>query len=240
MKSFFSVLFSFLLLASPCYAIDVYISDQGGSHVGYCHDNSLWADAVAANGDANAGGKNVFFVGDVLNDDIFAIMRFDLSSIPDAATIVSAEMVLECDAVVTGQNVTAYQTATANDDWNEGTSDWATEANTSCWNDEEYDEVSEWAGGAGCNTSGTDYINTALTDTVDCTSTGTKTFTFNADGIAAIQGELSDDTLELHLLPGNWNNGEYSRFHSSEAATAGNRPYLKVVYTLPQLLIIRR
>ena len=214
------------LLSAPAMA-DPYvdISDRGGTHLGYCHDTALWE----LNPTLNYGVNTTNSVGDFVGD-LVIILRFDLSIVPPGSRFTIAAMILQCTAVGGGgQTVSVFQIDDANNDWAEGTKTGEAEAGSPCWNDHSYNSVQEWLGGAGGNTAGTDYINTSLAS-VACTTTGAKTFTFNASGIAAIQARLDagEGDIELILIPGNYNANVYSQFAMSEHATTAYRPALQV------------
>ena len=233
----------FLLFALPAHAVDVYISDQGGTHVGSCADNLIYSPSFADGYNLNYGATVALGIGQegVLNGYQHVLQRYDISAIPDQATIQSAEIVMVCSSISgTGAgDISVYEIHANNNNWVEGTQNGAVEAGSSCWNDHTYQNSQEWAGGAGCDLSGTDYYATALA-TTSVTTTGTKTWTFNATGVADIKDRLDDDDIEVIFIDAAFSAGNFSTFHSSEAAVTGNRPYLKVTYTLPQPIIIRR
>ena len=227
-------------------AAEVFISDQSG-HVGFCEDNTL-ADAPALV-NVNRGGNTFLFLGDGGGDEQFRnIQRYDLSVIPSGVTITFAEIVMEATAITgSGDTSQLYQIADANNGWVEGTAVNATQVGSSCWNDYAYQNITEWAGQPGLDTAGTDYINTKLSPDQAISTTGTKTFVFNAAGVAAIQTRLSDNDIEFLFRNTTTALNNFINFASSENATNANRPYLRITHTAPpagegasRVLIIRR
>lgn len=228
MRTLIKTLFVLFLFCSSAQADTVYISDQGGSHVGYCHDNGLVAGGLA---NANYGGNNLLAAGDVSGLDEHTIIRWDTSQIPEGSDVTAVDIVFEVDAVYSGGvTITAYELDLDNYGWTEGTETGGTQAGSSCWNDHTYQNQVEWAGGAGCDVAGTDYINTSL-GTCDMTSTGTKTLSLNASGVQAVEDSITGGTFEMITIPDTYDTGVRSVWRSSEYATAGDRPYMQVTYT---------
>ena len=238
------VLMAVALWWSPAHADEVYISDQGGSHVGAILDN--YVGSVLPNNNHGAGtllilGGKVGTGGGTNN----VISRCDISDIPTGSTVTAAEMILEVNVVATGGTATLYEIHDNNNDWAEGTKVDAVEANSSCHNDHSYQDVQEWDGSPGLQTAGTDYINTSL-GTVVMTSTGTKTLTLNATGRTAIEDRLATGDIEFLLRFSTYTDWQAVWLDSSESATTAERPVLHVTYTppaaggAPQAVIIRR
>lgn len=228
----------------PAHAIDVYISDRGGSHVGYCEDNGLFGDPFANAVNLNYGAATNIWVGASAFGDypIRTIQRYDLSMIPDGVIIQAAEIVIEVTTIIgSGDTVSLYQITDANNNWVEGTSSGATEVGASCWNDHTYQNVTEWAGSAGLSTAGIDYVNTKLMLDLAISTTGSKTLTLNAAGRIAIRKRLDDDDIEFLLHNTTTTQSNYAQFATSEHGTTSYRPYLKITYALATpLIIIRR
>ena len=225
---------------------EVFISDQSG-HVGFCEDNSF-SDASGLVNFNRGNSPNLFVGAGTVTDQVRIIQRYDLSVIPSGVTITSAEIVMEAIGINnSGDTPQLYQIADANNDWVEGTQINATESGSSCWNDYAYENITEWAGSPGLNTAGTDYINTKLSPDQAISTTGTKTFVFNAAGVAAIQNRLSDNDIEFFFRNTTITINNFITFASSENTTDGNRPYLRITHTEPppsaggaRVLIIRR
>jgi hypothetical protein len=238
-----------LLAASvPAHAIDIFISDQGGSHVGSCEDNNIQGSSAFNIFNFNYGAAPTNTVGETTftaPSRTRIIQRYDIAPIPDSATIQSAEIVMEATIINgSGDTVRLRQIATANNDWVEGTANGATQAGSSCWNDYAYQNITEWAGSPGLQTGTTDFITTVISNDPAISTTGTKTFTFNGAGVAALQGQLVDNDFEVLFLNTTTTSNNYITFASSENATANLRPYLKVTYIVEAegaaIIIIRR
>ena len=231
-----------LLLASPVVADDYYISDQGGTHVGSCADNTIYSASAFNAYNLNYGGSATISVGSpAIGGAGRVITRFDLSMIEDDAEPIAAEIVLVATVITGGgDTVSLYQIAAANNGWVEGTADGVTQAGSSCWNDYAYQNVTEWAGSAGLSTATTDYINTKLATDQAISTTGTKTFALNTSGLAAVKARLASDNIEFLFNNLTTTTGNFITFASSENGTAGNRPYLHITTAGAPALIIRR
>ena len=229
--------------ASPVHAIDIFISDQPG-HVGSCEDNGIFSSSFADAFNLNRGASTTNLVGSSgIGGATRIIQRYDITLIPDSAIIQSAEIVMEVTEIGSGggDNPRLRQIATANNDWVEGTAAGATQVGSSCWNDYAYQNITEWAGSAGLSTITTDFINIVLANQDVISTTGTKTFTLNVNGISALQGQLVDNDFEVVFRNLTTTTDEYVVFATSENATTADRPYLKVTYILAgQVMIINR
>jgi hypothetical protein len=238
-----------ILAASvPAHAIDIFISDQGGSHVGSCEDNNIQGPPAFNVFNFNYGARDVGTVGETTlgaGSRTRIIQRYDITLIPDSATIQLAEIVMEATIINgSGDTPRPRQISTANNDWVEGTANGATQAGSSCWNDYAYQNITEWAGAPGLNTATTDYINVIITNEPAISTTGTKTFTFNGAGITALQGQLVDNDFEVVFRNTTTTSNNFITFASSENATVAFRPYLKVTFTVEtegaSMIIMRR
>lgn len=228
-------------------AAEVFISDQSG-HVGFCEDNSFTSTNFSDAFNFNRGGRITAFIGTDSNaGELRIIQRYDLSVIPSGVTILTAEIVMEAITITgSGDTVQLYRIRVANNDWVEGTATDATQVGSSCWNDYAYQNITEWAGLPGLTSNTVDYINTKLIPDQAISTTGTKTFTFNTDGLLAIIASLPENDIELLFLNTTTTSSNFITFASSENATNANRPYLRITHTAPvdgvmsKVLIIRR
>jgi len=104
------------------------------------------------------------------------LIRFDLSSIPSFATILSATMTFANGIVdISTANIwdlTVWRVAPVNNNWVEGTANGAVVSGASCWNFRQHNTVN-WAGSAGCATAGTDYLTPAMGSVVGISSATT-------------------------------------------------------------------
>lgn len=159
------------------------------------------------------------------------IIRFDLSSIPASATIVSATLSLYNSANINGSTaVNLFKVADANGDWVEGTATGQIQAGSPCWNFKAYNTVT-WAGSVGLATAGTDYINTLLATATLANGTLANTqnaIVFNDDGLAVLQGWFGASSNNGFVILTANTTANY--FHSKQASTEGYRPVLSIVY----------
>lgn len=227
MRRFILALLLLATIQSSVYADEVYISDRGGSHVGYIIDTWLWGYGTTLHW--NAGTSPSSFTGDSIGGDTGTLWRVDLSSIPDGSPITAAEIVLIVDEVNTGGvTIRLYEIADANNGWVEGTKVGSVETGSPGWNHHTHNTIT-WDS-PGLSTPGTDYINTLL-GAVVATSLGTKTLTLNAAGRTAIEDRLASDDIEFIFRSSSYVYGHYARWHSSEASSTPDRPYMKITYT---------
>ena len=233
-----------MLLASPVLADDYYISDQGGTHVGSCVDNTIYSPSTFNAYNLNYGGSAVISVGSsAIGGAGRIIARFDLTTIPGDSEIIAAEIVLVATSIAGGgDTISLYRIATANNGWVEGVQDGvlADDAtDESCWNWKAYNEGA-WAGSAGLSTAGTDHYNTKLATDQAISTTGTKAFALNDTGLAAMKAMLAGNSIEFIFKNLTTTTGNYITFASSENGTVGNRPYLHITTAGAPALIIRR
>jgi hypothetical protein len=178
-------------------------------------------------GNKSYGGRTVLDEPSTANN---MLVRVILSSIPANATCTAASINFVLNKTVyAGRKITFYEIASANGDWVEGTGNAQTQTGVACGNYKAYNTVA-WAGSAGCNTAGTDYIDTALASrTVSATMVDGDAFaiTFNAAGLAVIQSWFGQSTNSG--LVAKFTN--YFAFYAKENATESYRPTLTVTYS---------
>ena len=164
--------------------------------------------------------------------------RFDLSGIA-AGNVCTAATLKLYHQTTTGINNThsIFKISDANGNWIEGDkNNTQAGAGQPCWNAKEADGsggvTTAWAGSAGMQTAGTDYINTVLAAASVGGSITVNTaldFAFNADGLAVLSswfGQATNNGLLLITTTFTSIGG----FHSKEATTAGYRPTLDITY----------
>ena len=155
------------------------------------------------------------------------LLKFDLTSIPGGATIISATLTLTLTANPANSTVTIYRILPANIAWTELGATWNYALASS----------TRWAGDtggnggadAGCTVSGTDYSATQL-----------GTFNTLSGDTAGTQYVVSLNTTEFGLMLANnigmvifGASGSSTSVASSDHATAEWRPKLEVVYSNP-------
>ena len=160
------------------------------------------------------------------------LFRFDLSTIPTTATIVSATLKLYSSGATQAQTYTVYKITDANGDWVEGTGNDSKINGAPCWNYKAYhtSTPTSWAGSAGLSTAGTDYVNTVLaTASLGAISdTNEIAISFGADGLAVLQSWFGDASNNGLLLI---TSGTDEYYHSGEATNESYRPVLAITYT---------
>lgn len=164
------------------------------------------------------------------------LLQFDLSTLSVSATVTASTLTLYATGTsIANRSDGVYQLAAANAAWAEGTKTGdVAGAGESCWDalaaDGAGGVTTAWAGSPGCQTAGTDYINTLL-GTVNYTASSPAgsacPCVFNAAGLAAIQA-AAGASIDFALK-----SGDIVAVASSDHATAGYRPKLVVEYTLP-------
>ena len=140
------------------------------------------------------------------------LVRFDLSSINNGATIYDAVLTFRASTSLATVDLTAYKLATANEGWTEGGATWNT-----------IDGSTSWAGSNGGSTSGTDYDATPLGTGERFTDlTGTLiSIHLDTDTISTEAG--GDLDLILRATDSLWVN-------AVDVTTASYRPSLLIVY----------
>ncbi len=167
------------------------------------------------------------------------LMRFNLSGIASGNEATGATLKVYKTNTADSSRTTAvniYAIASANGDWIEGTKDNAQAlSGEPCWNAKAADGAggvtTAWAGSAGLETAGTDYVNTSLGSTNflrhDAIYTE-YTFTLNASGLAVLNnwfGAASNPGFVL--IPAG---STYVAIGSRTYNTAGYRPVLTIEY----------
>ncbi len=145
------------------------------------------------------------------------LIKFDLSSIPSNATITSAtlSLTIELDRSSNARDFKLYRVLR---DWVEAQATWNIWKTSNNWST------------AGCGSDGNDAdLTTAwATTNFSATETGVKSFSINTTEFTKfINGTYSNYGW---LIKADTESDDAYTFHSSSAGTAGNRPYLTVVY----------
>lgn len=176
------------------------------------------------------------------------IMRFDCSSIDGSALATAATLTFtktSTQSSAGSNNLTFYGITSANGDWIEGVTANPARSGEPCWNAKQADGSGgvtvAWAGSAGLATAGTDYVDTALTDTIDINRNAaqysTHTATFNASGLTLIKSWFGTNDSNYGIKS---TCASTSAVASSENATESYRPVLTVTYTAAASGALRR
>lgn len=232
MKKPFIFLLAFLYCV-PAFSSTTATFQQGASS--YTGAQDTWLVDTGSTTVNNGGGAQVLFGYESGFAHTRGMMRWDLSSIPNTATIVSATLQLydeEYASRTADCAINIYEVAAANNDWVVGTADFATQAGSACWADKKQ-STNAWAGGnTGCGTATTDYVNTSLASYtfVDGAGAGFKTITFNSSGLTYLQALFGTTPGAGILIKGEEVTSNSLTKTTSAEGTSSNRPILTVVY----------
>jgi len=144
------------------------------------------------------------------------LLRFELSGIPAGATVQSVQLTLNVTNPTSGEGYAVYPARKA---WSETAATWNDAAAGSPWS----------AGGAR---GSADRGETSFA-TLNASAVGSSTVTFNAAGVAEVQGWLDTPARNHGLVLDAQTNTDGLVFDTSEVGTAGHRPKLTVTYLLP-------
>ncbi|HEX2869635.1 MAG TPA: DNRLRE domain-containing protein [Polyangiaceae bacterium] len=141
--------------------------------------------------------------------DLSALLRWTLTGVPTDATVTAASITLQ----VTNSSSNTYNLYAVSRSWNEAQVTWNNAATGSAW---------ATPGALGASDRG------AVVGSVTG-STGSRTITLNAAGIAMVQGWVSGANNGVIIASAS--NTDGIDFASSEASTASQRPKLSITYT---------
>ena len=141
--------------------------------------------------------------------DLSALLRWTLTGVPSDATVTAASVTLQ----VTNSSANTYNLYAVSRAWNESQVSWNNAATGSAW---------ATPGALGGSDRG------AVVGTVTG-STGSRTITLNAAGIAMVQGWVNGTNNGIIIASAS--NTDGIDFASSEVGTASQRPKLSITYT---------
>lgn len=186
----------------------------------------------------NYGAKNPLGVG---GSFYFSwLIQFDLSA-ASGQTIASAKISCYKNDTVKGtynRTVSVYAIHSNNSGWIEGTKTGALAVSGEpCWDAKEADGAggvtTAWAGGAGCKTSGTDYVNTLLAQSNhtwnDYNQYDEMPLIFNSAGITKLQAWIDSPSTNYGLIVPNHTN-HYGYWFSREESNDSYKPKLVLTY----------
>ena len=201
--------------------------------VSYCSDVSLVATADtmlrASTATSNYGATEELLLSHFSMSARNTLFRWDLSSIPDVATVSEASLTFY---VTDGSNQQAnlYNMRRA---WIEGNSDQAVSNDSANWNT--YDGVNAWGEG-GAESATQDHYGINLWSVTNFTGLGSQTFDLNADGLDVVQGWIDGSVSNYGATiqrNSDQTSQDYWTVYSREVDDEAQRPTLNVTYCLP-------
>jgi PKD repeat protein/murein DD-endopeptidase MepM/ murein hydrolase activator NlpD len=147
--------------------------------------------------------------------DMSIVLGWDISSIPNDATALSAEMQLEVTNA-SGGSYTCYSLLTS---FSQSEVNWNQASSGTPWN----------TPGAS---SGSDRGSQSVC-TVAASSTGSLTVSLNSDGLSLVQDWINNPSSNHGMIIASPTTSDGADFHSSESSTVLARPKLDVIYTVP-------
>jgi hypothetical protein len=183
------------------------VSFQDGVN-GYAgtRDTTIRSDATTT----NYGTTTTLLVDG--SPDYASLIKWDLSSIPAGKTVTAVTISLNVVDVTTG----TYEIYALKRDWVETGATWAQFASGSAW---------QTAGANGANDR-----ETTVLGSVTGSSTGVKTYTLNAAGIAKVQSWLNAPATNYGFAILDYAVSDGLDVNSSEFATVASRPKITVTY----------
>lgn len=160
------------------------------------NNNYITTDPLQIDSDASNGNKS--------------LIKFDLSSLV-GASITDATLTLTVSYSGGSANVVVSRILSGNSSMSPATATW-----------NKQDGTNNWAGSAGCSTSGTDYSSTPM-GSIAVSSTGAKNITLDTTEFTAM---VANNYGMIVVCDASFYN-----IYSADNGTAGNRPKLVVNYT---------
>jgi hypothetical protein len=159
-----------------------------------------------------------------------SLLKWDLSSIPANATVSDASLTLNVSTAAS-QTYYLYNMRQA---WVEGTGAGSVTEDGATW--QTYDGTNAWGTNGAANVS-TDRYDTNLwdADASSFSSIGSKTVSLNTEGIAAVQGWITNESSNNGVTIQNYASSSTSydlQISSNNHATQTNRPRLNITYCL--------
>ncbi len=146
-------------------------------------------------------------------DDVFALLKWDLSSIPPGSAVGSATITLN----ITNPSADPYEVYELKRGWTEAQATWNVAATGAAW---------QSAGAQGSMDRGT-----ASLGTLTPAAPGTYVLTFNSAGRTLVRSWIDSPASNFGILIAGPANLDGAAFDSREGTTAAGRPKLTVIYT---------
>jgi hypothetical protein len=141
-----------------------------------------------------------------------ALLRWDVSAIPDGSTIQAATITF----TVSNLSVSTYEIYELRRSWIENQATWNVAATGSSW---------QVAGAQGTSDRGSTVLGT-----ISASSTGARTISLNAAGLAVLQAWIDNPAGNFGFAIQDYGAADGLDFFSSETATISQRPKLTVTY----------
>jgi hypothetical protein len=169
---------------------------------------------IASNNAATNFGDSTSF--DIDGDtDIAALIRWDVSSIPAGAVVVSAAIEL----YLTNTTKDDFEMYAMSSAWDELSATWDQAANGRPW--------------AGVGATGSSDHASAVLGRIGSSSKGAYRIELNEAGIAAVQNWIDDADTNLGIVLQDYDASDGVDFYSSEHSTVARRPKLVINYGMP-------
>lgn len=145
--------------------------------------------------------------------DYSALLKWDLSSIPAGKTVTNVTLTFN----VVDSSANVYELYALRRDWTETVATWNKATSTVNWTT------------AGASNTSSDRENTIL-GTISASTTGTKTITLTAAGIAKVQSWINSPSSNYGFIIQDYANSDGLDINSSEATTVTQRPIITITY----------
>ncbi len=198
-------------------AIPVTVNSAGGPTVvsfqqgtnGYAGmvDAHIRSDATTT----NYGGATTLLIDG--KPDYSALLKWDLSAIPAGKTVTAVTLTFN----VVAASSQVYELYALKRDWSESEATWVTANSTTNWST------------AGASNTTSDRESTVL-GTLSSASTGTKTITLNASGIAKVQSWVNTPSTNFGFVVQDYTTTKGLDLTSSEGVTVSQRPIITITY----------
>ncbi|MBM3889037.1 MAG: DNRLRE domain-containing protein [Verrucomicrobia bacterium] len=213
----------------------------GGTYNGTADTMILINDAGGGGGNQNFGAREDFEAGETTtgaNQNRRALMRFDVTALKDqyvSINSITLRLTVNYNDSSGSDAFQVYRLASANAGWVEGTGiSYAggdpPDNGMSTWN-QRVQGSQNWAGSAGANTAGTDYLTPDIASTSFNASSPTSGSLFDLvfTDVSFFDDWANGNNPGLYLRTQNDLNGRLS-FYSSEDSIQSRRPQLIVDY----------
>jgi Calcineurin-like phosphoesterase len=197
-----------LLAAAQATAATLSFQDGVSPTTGYAgtRDTKIKSDATGTN---FATATTVEVDG---SPDYSGLLKWDVTAIPAGSAVTAATISVNVVDVSTG----TYEIYEMKRNWSETQATWNVFATGSSW---------QTAGASGTNDRGT-----AVLGTVTGSTTGIKTYTLNASGVALVQRWVATPSTNFGVVIQDYTVSDGLDFNTREIGTAANRPKLTVTY----------